>query len=486
MWIEMEDEYETDDDEKTFKGTYGKVQRVKRKKDKHVFARKTTKFGTNEHGLPASVVREASFLSAWPSCPFLLQSTTHILTRDPKNQTSFFHLILPWAELSLEDYLFHNIANRDDYTLRKQILFRVALGLEWMHRHGVIHGDVKPGNILYTDSWKLADFGLSRMASQTNTKEFFQSLNNRSPDLIVKGYEGKTEIMASDVWAFGVLMLQIFFGIKTFLSGDYEDNLAGWKTHLKQIIALLGSPGWTWIDQECKGFLKPIFKSCPLKQAPLSLETFSANILQKSTQAIPSVDQDSFFDLLFGILTYDPRARPSMAHILKHPYFQDNTLLENKLIPISSLSVKQISLVSSWLNPSVQLALFDFHSCVTYVPVAPFCFAKILALELYDRIGVQQDDVINQFAPHVIYELCSWIALKFVADIKLADSFLKGHLHQWRDHKCDYRVMELHIYDILHYCLWSNLGYTLLIRDSFPETFRCVKKRRKALIRPSQ
>ncbi|CAM3102657.1 serine/threonine-protein kinase [Williamsia muralis] len=61
--------------------------------------------------------------------------------------------------------------------LAVQIISEVADGLDYAHRKGLLHRDVKPGNILITpgadpmnpDAVKLTDFGIARMAQETDS-----------------------------------------------------------------------------------------------------------------------------------------------------------------------------------------------------------------------------------------------------------------------------------------------------------------------------
>ena len=48
------------------------------------------------------------------------------------------------------------------------IAFQAARGLQYSHEHGLIHQDVKPGNLLLTKNWnaKIADFGLAKARSR--------------------------------------------------------------------------------------------------------------------------------------------------------------------------------------------------------------------------------------------------------------------------------------------------------------------------------
>src|ERR1700730_17662168 len=51
-----------------------------------------------------------------------------------------------------------------------EIVTQACRGLDYAHRNGVVHRDVKPGNLLVSDddTVKLADFGIARAADQSS------------------------------------------------------------------------------------------------------------------------------------------------------------------------------------------------------------------------------------------------------------------------------------------------------------------------------
>ena len=50
------------------------------------------------------------------------------------------------------------------------VVTQACRGLDYAHRNGVVHRDVKPGNLLVSDSdvVKLADFGIARATDQSS------------------------------------------------------------------------------------------------------------------------------------------------------------------------------------------------------------------------------------------------------------------------------------------------------------------------------
>ena len=85
----------------------------------------------------------------------------------------------------------------------------ILLALEHIHSLGVIHGDVKVDNILYSGVYKLCDFGLARKYG--TQAEFRQgTLGYIAPE--VEFMYGVTQ--AVDMWAFGVCVYELAVGYR--------------------------------------------------------------------------------------------------------------------------------------------------------------------------------------------------------------------------------------------------------------------------------
>lgn len=98
-------------------------------------------------------------------------------------------------------------------------LVDIASGLVYLHSIGLMHGDLKPANVLLKSSMgnsrgfvaKLADFGMSRMlrggVTHISTKSF-GTVPFMAPELLRDSRMGK----AGDVYSFGVLMWSLLSG----------------------------------------------------------------------------------------------------------------------------------------------------------------------------------------------------------------------------------------------------------------------------------
>jgi serine/threonine-protein kinase len=91
----------------------------------------------------------------------------------------------------------------------------VATALAVAHRKGVIHGDVKPANILITDDEriKLTDFGMARVASHdSKDTPLLGSPAYWCPEQIV----GKPQDARSDIFSLGVVLYELVTGRRPF------------------------------------------------------------------------------------------------------------------------------------------------------------------------------------------------------------------------------------------------------------------------------
>ena len=90
---------------------------------------------------------------------------------------------------------------------KKIISLNIAKGLEFLHDKKIIHGDIKPENILiYNKIAKISDFGLSCYENFVPFKILY-TLEYRPPE---KNYCTK-----SDIWAYGCTLYEIYEFKKT-------------------------------------------------------------------------------------------------------------------------------------------------------------------------------------------------------------------------------------------------------------------------------
>jgi len=108
--------------------------------------------------------------------------------------------------------------------IHKRIL-EVALGVQYLHSEGIVHGDLRGSNVLLDADYhvQIADFGLTKPVDVTATRCGAISYHFAAPELFGGENELNPEepaLMAktiqSDVYAFGSLYYEIYFGEMPF------------------------------------------------------------------------------------------------------------------------------------------------------------------------------------------------------------------------------------------------------------------------------
>jgi serine/threonine protein kinase len=175
-----------------------------------------------------------------------------------------YAVIIPYFKnLDLETYI-------ENYSCLKEIeakicFWQICQGVNYVHKKGFIHNDIKPGNILIGDKMEqffLTDFSFIESDLKNLDHELPEFSNGTplfmSPEKVSRvpySYE-------SDVWALGVTLFYLLFGQYPFYPPKNHFNIL----HLNKIICDMNSgfqfPKNIKVSHECKELILGCLQKC--------------------------------------------------------------------------------------------------------------------------------------------------------------------------------------------------------------------------------
>jgi len=116
-----------------------------------------------------------------------------------------------------------------------RVAIQIADALDHAHRHGVVHADLKPGNIMLArDTVKLLDFGLAKLkerdegvpidATRSERLTEIGSIAGTVPYMAPEQIEGREVDGRTDIFAFGIVLFEMLCGKRPF-AGDSRASL---------------------------------------------------------------------------------------------------------------------------------------------------------------------------------------------------------------------------------------------------------------------
>uniref|UniRef100_A0A672PAP8 Cyclin-dependent kinase 14 n=1 Tax=Sinocyclocheilus grahami TaxID=75366 RepID=A0A672PAP8_SINGR len=172
-----------------------------------------------EEGTPFTAIREASLLKG-------LKHANIVLLHDIIHTKETLTLVFEYVHTDLCQYMDKHPGGLHPDNVRL-FLFQLLRGLSYIHQRYILHRDLKPQNLLISDTGelKLADFGLARaksVPSHTYSNEVV-TLWYRPPDVLLGSTDYSTCL---DMWGVGCIFVEMIQGVAAFPGmKDIQDQL---------------------------------------------------------------------------------------------------------------------------------------------------------------------------------------------------------------------------------------------------------------------
>ncbi|KAM0791562.1 hypothetical protein ACM66B_006009 [Microbotryomycetes sp. NB124-2] len=191
----------------------------------------------------------------------------------------------------------------------QSFIYQTLCGLKYIHSAGVLHRDLKPGNLLVNADCelKICDFGLARgFDSDPDSTgpgaagfmtEYVATRWYRAPEIMLSFANYTTAI---DVWSIGCVLAELLGGRPMFKGTNYIDQL-------NIVLHFLGTPSDATLRRVGSPRAQDYIRSLPYKTGVPFQQVFP--------KANPVA-----LDMLSKLLAFDPAERISCEQALEHPY----------------------------------------------------------------------------------------------------------------------------------------------------------------------
>lgn len=381
--------------------------------------------------------------------PFIGEGFEAIDGKERKNQRDDgIHFIFGEASYNLNQYLSKS-KYEPDYSLIKKYMIQILLAIEYIHKHSIIHCDLKPSNILVLEDKadvlgnknivQICDFGLSIP---------YTYQGDQTPNVVTSWYRAPEIILGyphydykSDIWSIGCIFYEMISNKQFLINTPENDNALISKIlaclpeeiQMKTMRSLVTSNKWKQI--KLYAYHKPKGKRKSwVDQFGLSKK----QILDFETKA---GSMDLFCDLLDQMFQLDWDLRNDITECINHSFFQDQKLL--------------IDETRKLYNPT-----FSFEKMLYIVPCQERTWVKEVANSIYcNRLKIKW------YNHRTLFQ-----------SLHLFDSYMTGMYENKEIEIPIFTKYEalLRFYSFLYLCVkyFSVLDYNISFNDVFSAEYR--------------
>ena len=278
--------------------------------------------------------------------PLLLPTTVN-----PVEHRGHVMLVFPFSEYNMRDVL-QKFGKGVGLSLPavRSYFGQLLAALTHLKKHGIIHADLKPDNVLVSGDFStvhLADFGsaFEATAPENQPTPYLVSRFYRAPEIIL----GLTPTIAIDLWSLATSVAELFLGKVLFQGKSNNDMLFVFMQHLgafsnriirQHVVQLSKLPtlarqfqtegtNFVFLQQTVDSVTgNPIHKCLPLVSTSGMVDRFpsatplSNKILRAKSATDTRIEVQHFADLLQKCLALDPTRRIALKDALAHEFFR--------------------------------------------------------------------------------------------------------------------------------------------------------------------
>ncbi|XP_044761066.1 cell division control protein 2 homolog 3-like isoform X3 [Coccinella septempunctata] len=161
--------------------------------------------------------REAEFMGLFDHCNIIPLIETLV-------EPPHLYLVLPLCEEDLGTFLVRKGPRRGPSSFFR-VVRQIAVGLAECHRHGVVHRDLKPGNVLRRGArFMLADFGVAEQI--TPCRPLLTELAGTPVYWSPEQHRREPYNTAVDLWALGLVAMDVATGRPCRIDGQATEHWA--------------------------------------------------------------------------------------------------------------------------------------------------------------------------------------------------------------------------------------------------------------------
>jgi len=186
------------------------------------------------------------------------------------------------------------------------IVAQTSRALAAAHARGLVHRDIKPGNLLITPEGKvkITDFGIARVGDQvplTKTGQVMGTVQYLAPEQAT----GKTSTSATDLYSLGVVAYEALAGKRPFRG---ENQMAIAMAHINEMPPALSDS----IDPRVQNLVLSCLAKKPNQrpESGISLAIRAEALLREKRKGVPVVSNNPIDDPVTEVLSTDTAPLP--------------------------------------------------------------------------------------------------------------------------------------------------------------------------------